>query len=73
LALSRQSGRWRYFSLATGIYPFGLLTAGIDGLKSAVADKSSVETAIGTPGQFLKDAKVFEKNNSVSSVFLNSR
>lgn len=57
------------FSLATGFTPVGLLTASIDGVKSAVADKSGVETAIGNAGQFLKDAKVFENNNSISSVF----
>lgn len=57
------------FSLATGLTPIGLLTASVDSVKSAVADKSGVETTIGNAGQFLKDAKVFENNNSVSSVF----
>ncbi len=57
------------FSLATGFTPIGLLTASIDGVKSAVSDKSGVETAVGNAGQFLKDAKIFENNNSISSVF----
>lgn len=57
------------FSLATGFTPAGLLIASIDSVKSAVADKGSAEATIETAGQFLKDAKVFENNNSVSSVF----
>lgn len=56
-------------TLTTDFSPVGLLTASINGVKSAGTDKSGVETAIGNYGQCLKDAKVLENNNSISSVF----
>jgi len=54
------------FSLATGLTPIGLLTASVDSVKSAVADKSGVETTIGNAGQFLKDANVIRNGIKIS-------
>jgi len=48
----------------TGIAPIGLLTNMLNSLKSDIADKDKVNSAIESVGTYLTDAKVFEDTSS---------